>query len=107
MKTRFSFRRVLPLPVFISAVVSGVVLSLGFHPVNFGSISFIALVPLVVAIYGRPRAKKTYFLAGYVFGLSFFLPHFWWMLHLLPASSITLPWLMGAGLIVRFTGRPE
>ncbi|UCG51492.1 MAG: apolipoprotein N-acyltransferase [Candidatus Latescibacterota bacterium] len=88
-----------PLPLFLAAIVSGVLLALAFPPVSMGLLSLVALVPLVVTLYRAPYPRRDFFRAGYLFGVSFFLADLWWIVRLVPASSITLPWLMTPALI--------
>jgi len=101
MVSRISIRGLMPpLPLGLTAVLSGVLLALAFPPVSNGVLSFIALVPLVITLHRGEYAKREFFKAGYLFGVTFFAAHLWWIVRLLPASSITMPWLMVPALIV-------
>ncbi|UCH84978.1 MAG: apolipoprotein N-acyltransferase [Candidatus Latescibacterota bacterium] len=88
------------VPPYLAAVVSGVLLALAYPPVSQGAFCFIAFVPVVVTLYRGSYRKAEFFRAGYLFGVTFFLAHLWWIVRLLPASSITMPWLMVPALIV-------
>ncbi|MFQ5510729.1 MAG: apolipoprotein N-acyltransferase [Candidatus Krumholzibacteriia bacterium] len=83
-----------PLRLVLPAAASGALLSLAYPPRNLGVLSFIALVPLVVACYRRAYTRRAFFNAGYLFGIAFFLGHLWWIVFLSSSSSITVPWLM-------------
>jgi apolipoprotein N-acyltransferase len=100
LKSRSLLAWLPPLPVAVAAVVSGVALVLSFPPVAARPLCFIALVPLVVALYRKPWPRKVFFRAGYVFGVVFFLGLLWWIVKLVPSASITMPWLMAPALIV-------
>lgn len=100
MKRFFVLRWLPPRTLVLSAIVSGVLLSLAYPPAELGPISCIALVPVLVALYRRDYSHKVFFKTGYLLGNAFFLAHLWWIVKLLPSSSITMPWLMLPALIV-------
>jgi apolipoprotein N-acyltransferase len=83
-----------PLPAALGAVVSGLLLAVAFPPFSVGPLSFVALVPLFVALHRRATTPRVFFKSGYLFGCAFFTAHMWWVVCLSPASSITVPWLM-------------
>ena len=59
------------------ALAAGGIAYCAFPPVDFGWLSFVALVPLFLALRGaRGRAG---FLVGLVFGLAFLAPLVWWI----------------------------
>lgn len=87
-----------PLRLLLPAVVSGVLLALAFPPTAWGFLSFVALAPMLVAL-GRGRfTPREYFRTGYSFGFAFFFVTLRWIVDLVPASSITIPWLMWPAL---------
>jgi len=83
-----------------AAAVSGAVLSTAYAPRSWNPISFVALIPLFYALFRRERSRRQYFWAGYLFGVAFFLLHLYWITDLIPASSITLPWIMVPALLL-------
>lgn len=89
-----------PLLPGIAAITSGVLLALAFPPASLGFLSFVALVPVVVALYLRPYPPGAFFRTGYLFGGVFFLGHLWWIVELSPSASITIPWLMLPALVL-------
>jgi apolipoprotein N-acyltransferase len=89
-----------PLSVAASAVASGAILALSFPPVAARPLCFVALVPLVVTLFRKPRPRSDFFKAGYLFGVVFFLGILWWIVKLSPSASITVPWLMMPALVV-------
>ncbi len=88
-----------PAPLLLASIFSGVLLALAFPPVSVGVLSFFSLVPLVVTLYRGTYRHGDFFKAGYLFGVTFFLAHLWWIVRLVPAASITMPWLMGPALV--------
>ena len=100
MKKFFLVRWMPPLSLVLAALVSGVLLSLAYPPAGIGPISSVALVPVLVALYRSEHSHKVFFKTGYLFGAAFFLCHLWWIVKLLPSSSITIPWLMAPALLV-------
>jgi apolipoprotein N-acyltransferase len=114
-----------------AAVLSGVLLSLSFAPADIGGLAFVALVPLLMAVWipqgGKWRGLRCLVL-GYVTGLVFFTTTFWWLSELAPlfhspglnslplllASELSLSpavwaWLAGwiAGAHFRAMPRPD
>lgn len=89
-----------PLPVAFSAVLSGLLLAAAFPPFSIGPLSLVALVPLFVSLHRSVRAPRVFFKAGYLFGVTFFAAHLWWIVLLSPAASITVPSLMAPATAV-------
>jgi apolipoprotein N-acyltransferase len=89
-----------PVPLIIPAILSGVLLFAAFQPVALGAASFFALAPLLYALFRRPWMRSEAFRAGYLFGIVFFLLLMWWIVRLLPASGVTVSWLMIPSLII-------
>jgi apolipoprotein N-acyltransferase len=83
-----------PRFVWLSAVVSGLLLAAAFPPFSFAALSVIALVPLFVALHRGSHGPGVFFKSGYLFGFVYFGAQLWWIVRLSPASSITVPWLM-------------
>jgi apolipoprotein N-acyltransferase len=100
LKRFFLLRWLPPLSLVLSAVASGALLALAFPPASLGPVGFVALVPVVVALYKKPHPRKHFFKTGYLFASAFFLGHLWWIVKLVPSSSITMPWLMTPALIL-------
>ena len=72
---------------WFSAVLSGVLLVLSFPPADVGGLAFVALVPLLAAVWIPQREKKRgrgHFALGYVAGLIFFTVTFSWFTELAP-----------------------
>ena len=72
---------------WFSAVLSGVLLVLSFPPADVGGLAFVALVPLLAAVWIPQREKKRgrgHFALGYVAGLIFFTVTFSWFAELAP-----------------------
>jgi len=59
------------------AVAAGGIAFCAFPPVDFGWLSFVALVPLFLALRGA--SGRAGFLVGLVFGLAFIGPLVWWI----------------------------
>ena len=86
-------------------MLSGVLLSLCFPPADVGGLAFVALVPLLMALWipqGGKRRGLRHFALGYVTGLVFFTTTFCWLSELAPlfhsrALNI-LPLLLAADL---------
>lgn len=89
-----------PPKVTAAAILSGALLACAFPPFSLGPVGFVALIPLLAALYTGTYSRRTYFQSGYAFGVSFFLLNLWWIVKLLPESSITFPWLMFPALLV-------
>ena len=80
---RLVSRAVPPRPLLISAVVSGILLTLSFPTISFGFLSLVALVPVFVATAQTAPSRKTSFQAGYWFGIAYFLSLMWWVVRLI------------------------
>ncbi|MDH3215732.1 MAG: apolipoprotein N-acyltransferase [Candidatus Krumholzibacteria bacterium] len=89
-----------PLPLVSSAVASGVILALAFPRTSLSFLVFVAFLPVMVVLNRRPHPRSVFFKTGYLFGVAFFLGHLWWIVRLVPSSSITIPWLMAPALIL-------
>ena len=79
-------RLVLSRP-WLAAVLSGVLLILSFPPADIGGIAFVALVPLLMAVWIPQREKnrgRRHFALGYLAGLVFFTVTFSWFAELAP-----------------------
>ncbi len=72
---------------WLAALASGALLTLSFPPADAGGLAFIALVPLLMAVW-IPQHKKRrglrHFTLGYVAGLVFFTTTFSWFRELAP-----------------------
>lgn len=71
----------------MAAVASGVLLQLCFAPADVGGLAFVALIPLLMAVWipqGKKRAGLRRFGLGYVTGLVFFTGTFYWLAELAP-----------------------
>jgi apolipoprotein N-acyltransferase len=66
------------LGFFVPPVLSGILLILSLPPYDLGWLSWIGLVPLLIAVYGR-TVIYAFFLA-FIFGLTFFSGVFYWTL---------------------------
>src|SRR5215207_4298537 len=80
----FSFARLWP---WLAAVLTGLLLALSFPPYNAGGVAFVALIPLLCAIWLRRPARRPgwyWFRLGYVAGVVFFTMTFWWLSSLGP-----------------------
>jgi apolipoprotein N-acyltransferase len=78
------FRRAWP---WLAAVLSGALLTLSFPPADLGGMAFVALVPLLAAVWIPQREKRRglrHFALGYVAGLAFFTTTFSWFRELAP-----------------------
>jgi apolipoprotein N-acyltransferase len=62
---------------FLLACLSGVLLVLSFPPLELGSLAWVALVPLMVAIDGRGPGKA--FILSFATGLVFIVGSFYWI----------------------------
>lgn len=86
------------------SIASGIMLSLAFPPSPFGIISFIALVPLGIALErsasGGIRARAGAGLrAGFLAGLAFFGATVYWILFL-PKENLTFPAILVPALML-------
>jgi len=86
------------------AILSGILLLLSFPPFNLGSIlAWVALVPLLVAIYNEKNLKRIGRLTIVSCILGFFLMVVWLQsefIHFLPASLYLISWLIGIGISI-------
>ncbi len=70
----------MPQPrVFAPAILSGLLLWCAFYPINFGLISFVALVPFLSLVRSEGLSNRRRYFAAYVGGLAFFLPALQWI----------------------------
>ena len=88
------------LPLVAVAFACGAALALAYPPVSVGVVSLVALIPVLVFTLRRERTPRQFFWTGYFFGVGFFFFHLNWIVDLLPASSITLPWIMVPALLL-------
>ncbi len=96
------FKRAWP---WLAAVLSGVLLVLSFPPADVGGLAFVALIPLLMAVWIPQREKRRgrrHFALGYLAGLVFFTITFSWFSELAPLfrsrALIGLPLLFAAYL---------
>ena len=78
------FKRAWP---WLAAVACGALLTLSFPPADAGGLAFVALVPLLMAVWIPQREKRRglrHFTLGYVAGLVFFATTFLWFRELAP-----------------------
>ncbi|HAK88490.1 MAG: apolipoprotein N-acyltransferase [Nitrospirae bacterium GWB2_47_37] len=61
------------------AIVSGLLLFLSFPKMDIYPLTWVALVPLLVYLYGKD--KKTAFKAGFLFGIVYFFGTTYWIYH--------------------------
>ena len=95
------------------AVVSGVLLSLAFPPVEWPLLAWVALVPLLLV--PAPAPWRSRIAVGYGFGLGFFIPNIFWLNEIgfgagcwlaLYCALYPLAWyLLAAALIRALAGR--
>ncbi len=98
---KWSPGRVLPpLPLVVPAVLSGVLLTLCFPVVSLGPVSFLALVPVFLAVLRARPGRRDAFRAGFLTGSVSFVTMLWWIVKLVPSADVTIPWLMTPALIV-------
>jgi len=98
---------------WIAAVVSGLLLAFAFPPFESGSIAWVALIPLLLAVL-MPMQKQGLslplaFKLGLTTGLVFWLVTMSWMFRLLetspaPAVLIVLGWLLLCGYCALYLG---
>ena len=68
-------------------MLSGVLLILSFPPADVGGLAFVALIPLLLAVWIPQGGKRPWLrrlALGYVTGLVFFTGTFWWLSELAP-----------------------
>jgi len=92
---------------WFGAVLSGVLLALCFPPWNLGGLCWIALVPLISAVWFSERDGETdagrarrHALLGYLCGLIFFTSVFYWLSAL--GTLFRQPWLHALPLMLAF-----
>ncbi|HEY5793082.1 MAG TPA: hypothetical protein VIS74_07275, partial [Chthoniobacterales bacterium] len=68
---------------WLCALLTGVLLALGFVPFDQGGLIWVALTPLVAAVWFGPRWTRREWLRGpllgYLAGLVYFLVSFFWL----------------------------
>ena len=82
---------------WLAALASGALLALSYPPADRGGLIWIALTPLIAAVWFQ-REKPRPFLLGYVAGLVFFTATFYW-LHSL-GTLFHAPLLLGLPLLL-------
>jgi len=99
---------------WILAALSGLLMALAFPPVELGSLAWVALTPLIVAVWfgctdGRWRVLRLFGL-GYLTGLVFFWAAFFWLTEVTGLGWFLLAfylaiypalWALFAGLVCR------
>jgi apolipoprotein N-acyltransferase len=90
-----------------AGILGGFLLSLSFPPYPTRLLSLVAIVPLfryflvVFPHYeGKKGRLKRGFLVGWIFGITFFLALLFWITNLIPASSISLRWVLTPALLL-------
>ena len=90
-----------------AGVLGGFLLALSFPPYPTRLLSLVALVPvfryfLVVfpSYEGRKGCLRRGFMTGWLFGMTFFLVLLYWITNLIPASSVSLRWVLIPALIL-------
>ncbi len=83
---------------WLAAALTGVLLTLCFAPWNFGWLCWIALVPLLCAVWFSGAAPTRRFALGYVSGLVFFTGTFYWLGSL--GTLFQTAWLHGLPLLL-------
>ncbi len=86
---------------WLAAALSGVLLALCMAPWNYGALCWIALTPLVCAVWFAPettRAHRRKALLGYVTGTVCFSLTFWWLGAL--GELFEQPWLRGLPVLL-------
>ena len=96
----------------LTAGLSGLLLALSFPPFPTRVFCCIALVPLfryfIVRFDSRGAGEGTerttslrrFFFVGYLTGIVFSLMLLYWVANLIPASSASMPWIMGPAVVV-------
>lgn len=86
---------------WFAAILSGVLLALSFPPADIGGLAFVALIPLLMAVWipqgGKRRMLKNFAL-GYLTGLVFFTATFSWLSELAPLFGVPALRLLPFGL---------
>ena len=90
-----------------AGILGGFLLALSFPPYPTRLLSLVALVPLfryfliVFPSYeGKKGRLKRGFLTGWFFGITFFIVLLFWIPNLIPASSVSLRWVLIPALIL-------
>jgi apolipoprotein N-acyltransferase len=85
----------------LAGVSSGLLLALCFPPFPTRYLSVVALVPVLWYFIARPRAGlRRGFWVGFIQGAVFFAILLCWILKLIPESGVTVPWILGPGLVL-------
>ena len=79
---------------YLLAILSALVLTLAFPPVEIAWLAYVALVPLMVMALRTPR-PRTVFLAAWAGGTVFFAVNVWWIWPITAAGCIALIPYMG------------
>ena len=89
----------------LAAAASGILLSLSFPAAGLWPLVFVALVPLLVLLHvdspgprAERRASRGVRWAPWITGILFYSLSFWWIVRL-PASAMTVPWLIYPALL--------
>ncbi len=77
-KTQAAPARVLPLPCLIPAVVAGAMMCACFHPLAWGLLGWVAVVPLLCLVRSSASPRRIY-LSAWAGGIVFFLPALQWL----------------------------
>ncbi len=90
-----------------AGILGGFLLALSFPPYPTRLLALVALVPvfryfLVVfpSYEGKKGRLKRGFVVGHIFGITFFLVLLFWIPNLIPASSVSLRWVLTPALIL-------
>ncbi|MEO6054584.1 MAG: hypothetical protein ABIP97_11265, partial [Chthoniobacterales bacterium] len=84
---------------WLCAILSGLLLAFCFPPLEQSWLSWIALTPLISAVWFSPRDKKRpalrLFLLGYVTGIVFYATLFFWITTVSFVGWVALPFYLG------------
>lgn len=90
-----------------AGVLGGFLMALSFPPYPTRMLSLVAIVPVfryfLVAFpsyEGKRGRLRRGFVTGWLFGITFFLVLLFWITNLIPASSISLRWVLIPGLVL-------
>lgn len=88
-----------------AGIISGILLAISFPPYPFRFFSLFALVPLMwffITAKDSNREEGGYlrrgFVLGFVFGLAFFGILLYWIANVIPASNVTMRWVLVPGV---------